>query len=346
MGGEGGPVYVDTREAGEHKRYGVNHGIARYAREVIPRLAITWTAFDGPLRRATPLDAINPRRARFPTDAVVYSPGYSAGIARCSQLLTIHDLTHLRSRQSRAQLLTRTYYERVVKPAVRRTHHVLTVSDTSANAIRDWLNDDRVTVHNAGIGCSSEFTPDGDESSFGRPYFLYVGNFKPHKNPRPLFAAMSAFPDHLLVVVAAQADVVTAEALAQECGCSDQLKLLIAVDDATLAALYRGADALVFPSRWEGFGLPVLEALMTNTNIVYYRGAASVYEICNGAQFPVEHADDTQEFRYQMERAATARFECPTDLTHFNWDVVARKVESLISQVRHEAAALRQISSH
>jgi glycosyltransferase involved in cell wall biosynthesis len=289
------------------------------------------------------MDVINPNRIRLPRSALLYSPGYSAGFSMCTQLLTIHDLTHLRVQDSRLQYLTRAYYEGVVKPAVRRTRHVLTVSETSANEIRNWLKDDGVTVHNAGNGCSTAFTHEGPAHTFDRPYFLYVGNFKAHKNPAPLFEAMASLRDHLLVVVAADADVATARALAGEYGVADRLEIRTAVSDEALAALYRGSEALVFPSRWEGFGFPVLEALMAGTKVVYYRGASSVSELCQGGQFAVGDAADAREFRSQMALAIDSPFTCPTDPTQYRWETVASRVESLIRQLQERASVPKQL---
>lgn len=331
------PVYVDVR--GDP----YDGGILRYAREVIPRLNIQWTAFDRPFRPTRPIDVINPSRAWLPSSALLYSPGYSAGIAKCTQLLTIHDLTHLRKQDSRLRgYLNHAYYEGVVKPAVRRARHVLTVSDTSANEIRNWLNDESVTVHNAGIGCSSAFTREGPARKFDRPYFLYVGNFKTHKNPDPLFAAMASFHDHLLVVVST--DVAAARALAVRYGFVERLKIQTKVSDAALAALYRGSDALVFPSLWEGFGLPVLEALMTGTKVIYSNTAASVSDLCHGGQFAVEDATAAGEFRSQMALAIDSPFAFPADLTQFRWETVASRVGSLIRHVQQQASVPEQAS--
>ena len=329
-------VYVDTRVAP------YDGGILRYAREIVSRLDVHWVAFNRPFKPARAIDVINPGRARLPSSALLYSPGYSAGVARCTQLLTLHDLTHLRMQNSKLrQHLHRAYYEGVVKPAVRRAGHVLTVSETTANEIRDWLDDDSVIVHNTGIGCSSAFTPEGAACTLGHPYFLYVGNFKPHKNPRPLFEAMASFRDHLLVVVSK--DVTAARVLAERYGFVDRLTIRTAVSDAALAALYRGSDALVFPSRWEGFGLPVLEAMMTRTKVVYCSAAASVSEICGGGQFVVEDAADAGEFRIQMALAIDSPFTCQTDLTQFRWDSVASRVESLIRHVERQLSLPKQI---
>lgn len=326
MGEPSTRVYIDSRYSG-------NHGIARYAREVIPRLDVHWRPLRGRLEAATPFDALNPQRMRLPRSAVLYSPGYSAGISRCTQLLTIHDLIHLRTWGSKSDMPRAIYYENIVKPAIKRAGHVITVSDTSASDIKEWLGNDIISVHNAGIGCSTAFSHEGPRHSPGRPYFLYVGNLKPHKNPKPLFEVMTFFRDHLLVAALPAADIAAARALADQHGISDRLETHHNVNDSALAALYRGADALVFPSRWEGFGLPVLEALMTGTSVVYYRGAASVAEICRGGQFAVEDADDVQQFREQMTLAACSGFDCSTDLSQFSWDRVASEVNSVIDEL-------------
>jgi len=319
------PIYVDTRLSA----YG--GGILRYAQEVIPRLVIPWTAFDGPFKPTQAIDAVNPARARLPRSAVLYNPAYSAGISRCTQLLTIYDLTHLREGSPLRRRLNGAYYRNFVGPAIRRAGHVFTCSETSAEDIRNWVADSRVSVHNTGCGCSEEFSPEGATYDSERPYFLYVGNFKSHKNPGPLFAAMTGFPDHLLVVVSP--DVDDARALAEQHGISDRIVIESGVSDQKLATLYRGAEALVFPSRWEGFGLPVLEALKSGAKVVYCQEARSVTEICDGGQFPVANPDDAREFRSQMSAAIESPFRCSTKLDQFQWDAVAAKVESVIRHV-------------
>lgn len=335
-----GAIHVDVRDAGAHKRYGVNHGIARYAREIIARLSIPWVPLDGPFRRATPLDAVNPRRMALGRNEVLYNPGFNAGVGRCAQLLTLHDLTHLRAPTSRLPWVSRVFYEGVVKPAARRTGHVLTNSATSAADIRDWFGDDRITVHNTGIGCSAEFTADGPAADLGRPYFLYVGNFKAHKNAAPAFEAMASFPDCLLVAVVAPADAAAAEALAGRSGIADRLVVRSAVPDADLAALYRGSRALVFPSTWEGVGLPVIEALRSGTNVVYSRAASAVAEVCEGGQFAVDDAADSAGFVDRMAAAADAPFVAPPGLGRFDWDHVTGRVEAVIRTVRREACGI------
>jgi glycosyltransferase involved in cell wall biosynthesis len=157
---------------------------------------------------------------------------------------------------------------------------------------------------------------------------------------------MASFNDHLLIVVSAATDVAAAMALAEQYGLTDRVKIQTAVSDEALAALYRGSDALVFPSLWEGFGLPVLEALMTGTKVVYYSAAASVSEICHGGQFAVENSSDAREFGSQMALAIDSPFTCPTDLTQFRWESAASNVEALIRQIQQPSSVPSQASDH
>lgn len=312
-------------------RYRGDHGIARYAREVVSRLSIEWRPLGKSLRPGSPLDVLNPHRIRLSRSTLLYSPGYSAGATASTQLLTVHDLIHLRAGETRASRLKRAYYERVVKPAIMQAGHVMTVSETSSTDIREWIEDDNVIVHNTGNGCAEVFTPDGPRISMGSPYFLYVGNFKRHKNPALAFAAMKSFPKHKMVVVTS--DVAMASRMAESAGFINRLEVISQIDDDLLAALYRGSEALLFPSLWEGFGLPVLEALAAGTKVVYCASARSVQEICRDTQFEVSNSADAEEFAEAMRKALSAPFSAPENLSRFHWDSVAHQVNATLQDL-------------
>ena len=318
-----------TRRLVVDARYRGEHGIARYAREVISRLSMEWESLPGKYRPGSPLDTVAAGRLRLPRDVLLYNPGYTAGLTQCIQLTTVHDLTHLRISDGRASQLNRLYYQYVVRPAIRKTGHVLTVSPTSADELRDWLADDDVVVHDAGNGCSQIFRQEGEPARLGRPYFLFVGGFKAHKNPRPFFEAMRRFPDHLIVVVSSEAS--SAIRLASEAGVLPRLEVRTNVSDEHLRSLYLGAEALVFPSIWEGFGLPVVEALTTGAKVVYCSGALSVAEICKGTQYPVEDPSSTDEFIAAMELAIQTPFQAPLGLEEYRWESVAARVNEVLS---------------
>ena len=139
-------------------RYRGTHGIGRYAAEVLPRLSLPWA----PLHLGgTPFSAVDAFRsvgAAAAPGALVYSPGYGALLRARKQLLTLHDLIQL-SAPGLDRWKFAAYYSGPVRNVVRRAGAVLTVSETSARALRSWVNDDDVEIVNAGNGCSDAFHP-------------------------------------------------------------------------------------------------------------------------------------------------------------------------------------------
>lgn len=317
-------LFVDTRYQG-------HHGIARYAREVLARLALPFDPL--PVHRTpTSPGAYLERGWRIPLASdVIYSPGFGTGRSRSPQLLTVHDLIHLEG-DGPAAAAHRLYYERAVKPAIRRSGHVFTVSPTSADAIRQWLRDDSVLIHDTANGCDPAFTPDGPRHDHPRPYLVYVGNAKSHKNPAAALGALRRLEDFDLIAVTSDIDAF--RSLAEREGVGARLHTVSGVDDATLATYYRGAAALVFPSLVEGFGLPVLEALKCGTNVVFSATAATVADICQGTQFDVGDPHDHGEFAARIEEAARSPFQKPADLSRYDWDLVAGRVREVLGSCR------------
>lgn len=320
-------------------RYAGMHGIARYSSEIKRRLTLPWSPFVPHARPGEPRDALSWDRLRLRPDDVLYSPGYSSGYARCTQYLTLHDLIHLEVAEPTAMdRLRRAYYECVLKPIIRKARLVFTVSDTSADALRCWIGDPRVEVVNAGNGCSTVFTTDGPAASVrGAPYFLYVGNFRQHKNPEPVFHGLRQVPDARLVVVTN--DVTAARLMAVRASIEDRVDILSSVDDEALANYYRGAVALTFPSKIEGFGLPAVEALRCGTPVIYSRQCASVHEICGG-KHAVDDPDDWAEFagamKQVLEHREVNRVLAPED---YSWSRVAERVEAALRGRLFEVAS-------
>ena len=311
-------------------RYQGNHGIGRYAAEVIPRLTMPWSPL---ATKGSPLglrDVLNLERLRAPRNSVIYSPGFGAGPSRARQIVTVHDLTHLHMPRGRRGEAHRVYYDKVLRPIIKSAGHVLTVSPSSARDIQEWLADDTVQVHDGGNGCSDTFVVDGPVLSRSRPFFLYVGNLKPHKNPRPVFEAMQRFPNHDLLVITS--DVDEASILAAESGISGQVVVESGLDDARLAAAYRGCSAFLFPSVMEGFGLPVVEAWKCGAPVVYHLGCRAVADICQGRQFGVASAFDPDEFANAMTRASAGVQPIP-ELSGYRWEDVAARVDAVVRSV-------------
>ena len=321
----GRPVVVDTSWHGRH-------GISRFSAEVLRRIRVPRRYIASGVRPASAADVAASWRRRLDADDVVFTPGFNAGITKARQVLTLHDLIHLADRNE-ASLAKRAYYDRIVRPAVRRAGAVLTVSEVSRTAITDWLRDDDVQVINVGNGCSQLFF-EPVRVMRRADSLLYVGNLKPHKNPAPVFAALRLLPDlHLTVVTG---DTAEAAALADRYGVSQRVDVVPSCTDRELRDLYSRASALVFPSLREGFGLPAVEALAVGTHVVHWAGCASLAEIVGRHGHAVTSPSDPEEWaqaiRGVVERSSSARSPMGWGL-QWSWAAVAARTDAALLQV-------------
>ena len=266
-------------------------GLARVAREVV-RCLPPLQQLDSGLPLLHPAEPVwltavlAKRRPRL-----FYSPGFNAPpTSPVPFVFTVFDLIHLRVPEM-SGTRRRLYYQFHVKPAVRRARAVLTGSEYSRTEIVDWsgVDPDRVVV--IGCGTASDFTPEGAALQLGFPYVLYVGNRKAHKNLARLVQAFAQVQErdslHLVLSGAPEPDLVS---LARAEGVGDHLVFLSPVPDKQLPELYRGAVALVFPSLYEGFGLPPLEAMACGTPVVSST-ATSLAEVVGDAALAIDPLD-------------------------------------------------------
>jgi glycosyltransferase involved in cell wall biosynthesis len=318
-----------------------DHGIGRFAREVRARLpdAVEMT---GRLRPSSPLDCayLALRLAAQPQGTLFFSPGYNAPIGgRDPLVFTIHDLTHIEFAGSPS--LHRIYYERITKPACRRARAVLTVSEYSRGRIIDWSGLDPARIVNVGNGINDTFCAQGAVHGRPRPYVFCVGNRRAHKNePRTLqaFATLAGrLPHDLLFSGAASAPL---QREIQRLGLQERVHFLGRVSDAELAAVYRGAAALLFASLHEGFGLPVVEAMACGTPVVTSNGSA-LPEVAGGAALLVDPLR-VDEIAHALERAVSDR-ELARDLIRrgfanarrYSWDKTGAAVRAALREPAH-----------
>lgn len=314
-------LYVDSRWSG-------NHGIGRYATEVVSRLAAPWSPIGGRANPASVLDVVTASRMALGRRSVVYSPGFNAGVTRAIQVLTVHDLIHLRNGEKR-RLAKTLYYEVILKRAITKAKVVMTVSETSKKTIEEWLRSPSVSVVNVGNGCSQAFTPLGPTAEIARPSLLMIGNARPHKNMEVVLRALALDSRlHLLWIVS---DVVQAEELVRSTDVGSQVTLITNLSDDELATYYRAAAAVVLPSLAEGFGLPALESLKCGTQVIYWSGCDSVREICGPNGTAVTSPDNADEWVGAMLSALDEGR--PVDTTHleqYTWQAVSRRVEETL----------------
>ncbi len=319
------PVVIDTSWHGRH-------GISRFSAEVLRRVHIPRRFTTSGASPASPADIVAPWRLRLDKRDVVFTPGFNAGVTRARQVLTLHDLIHLEDSDegSRAK---RVYYERLVRPAVRRAGTVLTVSETSRHAIRTWLRDDDVEVVDVGNGVSELFfQPTGVQRS-GQD-LLYVGNLKPHKNPAPVFAGIKLVSDARLTVVTS--DVEGVRALSREHGVEDRVRAVGSLSDRELRDLYAASTAVIIPSLREGFGLPAVESLAVGTPVIFWRGCESVAEIVGSHGLAIDDASDERAWADGIEAALRGHIPSgrPDEWAErWAWDGVARRIDRALRGV-------------
>jgi glycosyltransferase involved in cell wall biosynthesis len=255
-------IYADQRWIG-------NHGIGRFARRVLAGLDCRPVSLAS--NPASPLDPWRLTRAlaKLTRKDLFYSPGYNSPLFCASPFVfTLHDLNHI-DRPENSSPLKRLYYATVLKRACQQAASILTVSEFSRERIVEWSGVPPDKVFNVRCGVGSEYHPSVCSYNLPFPYLLCVSNRKQHKNE---FRLVEAFAGAGL---AAEIRLVfTGKPTAKLAECIElhhvtrRVHFVGVVLDAQLPSLYRSAEALVFPSLYEGFGLPVLEAMACGTPVV------------------------------------------------------------------------------
>lgn len=214
-----------------------------------------------------------PRRVRQSGVAVLWSPGYTAPFfCACPQVVSLLDMQYKRFPED-LSVVGRWTTEVLVQMAARRADHLLTISEFSSQEIQHFTpaSPERISVTPLAADPSFAEPVPGDPG-VPRPYLLCVANSYPHKNVDQLIRAFAAVEDeipHTLVWVGRPrlGQKKIEEALSRLSD-PDRVVRLSGLSREALIRLYQQADLFVFPSLYEGFGLPVLESLTAGTPVL------------------------------------------------------------------------------
>jgi len=285
-----------------------------------------------------------PRLARQHRASLIFTPAPEGYLGRQAvpQVVMVHDLRPISHPERSLQSL---YFRGWVPPLLRRCRHILTNSAFTAREIERWAGvpAQRISVIPLGYDAAS-FRPAAGQLAGptglpnGCPYLLHVGQAYPHKNlPRLIEAFAAVAPHHpeLQLVLAGKphpTETPRLTALVRERGLEARVQLFPYVPFEALVPLYQGALALVYPSLWEGFGLPVLEAMACGTPVLTSRGsgteeaagdAALLVDPANTAAMAaalrdlVEQPSLRQQLRQRgLQRAAQFSWERTAAATH------------------------------
>lgn len=316
-----------------------SHGIGRFALEVHARLRTVDLNAGG--RPMSPFDILRLSWILLPTRNGDWflSPGYNAPlITRSPYVFAIHDLNHI-DRSDNSNIFKRMYYQLILRRLCHRARAILTVSDFSKQRIVDFFGVDASRVFNVGNGVSESFKSDGPRHELPGGYVLCVSNRRGHKNEEGLLHAFAraTLPHDLKLVLTGEANDRLVE-LARSLGISNRLVFSGKVSEADLGALYRGALFLAFPSFYEGFGLPIVEAFACGTPVIT-SNLTSMPEIAGDAALLV-NPHDVDEIALAMRRLHSSA-ELRANLIErgyqrvgeFSWDAVALRVQDVIHSV-------------
>jgi glycosyltransferase involved in cell wall biosynthesis len=240
---------------------------------------------------------IRPALAHF---LYVIPPAY-----RGPAVLTVQDLSFERYPELMSPR-DRFYFRTFVPRSARRAARVLTGSEWTRRDLveRFALPPERVVV--TPYGLDPVYGPNGPAPPSGE-YALFVGGLEPRKDPVAALEAFARVDGDLRLILAGPPKRGREEVLstARRLGLDQRVELRGHVSKEELAMLYRGASCLIFPSRYEGFGLPVLEAMASGTPVVA-TAAGAVPEVAGDAAVLVEPGD-ADALAAGIERALAER---------------------------------------
>lgn len=260
----------DARET-SHMSAGVLN-YSRKLREWLPLVApdVTLIAvgrgdnFDAAEQMGLPLEIVRARArvAHFPT---LFVPRFIP----CRYVVTVHDLIDLHFPQFVKRRVP-PYVRALVAPVARAAHAVITDDEATVDDLERFLGVDARRVRVIPLGYDDPPEP-AVPAEHPRPYVLYVGNRRPHKNLHTLLAAWAALPREPAV------DLVLSGAPEPTLGGTyagpGEIVFLGERSDDDLRRWYAGAAAYAHPALREGFGLPLLEAMRNGARVVASRAA-------------------------------------------------------------------------
>lgn len=328
------PVYVDMRwPAGT----GIGNVMAAISRLRPVEFEITRLDLNGSV--AGPFSPINVARqlGRQSRKGVFWNPGFiPPAWSRMPTVVTVHDLTHLHY-YSRAHSV---YYNAVLRPLYRRCDAIVCVSEFTRNEFLEWsgMDPDRVFVVYNGVDPSFAAT-DGLPRS-ASDYVFYPGNHRAYKNLDRLvegYARSGLAGSGVRLVMTGQENLALRQ-LAVALGVSDSLSFTGRVSDEEIRRLYRNARAVAFISLYEGFGLPLIEAMASGVPVMT-SGVSSLPEVAGDAALIVDPTS-VEEIAAGLVRVCTddiLRAELvrrgAERVRRFDWGVSANEFWKIVQSV-------------
>ncbi|MBW4432818.1 MAG: glycosyltransferase family 4 protein [Pelatocladus maniniholoensis HA4357-MV3] len=249
---------------------------------------------------------------------LIFSPIPEAPLYSNSRFVVMfHDLIPLRFPKRFSPLTP--YFRHYIPQVLQQAQHIICNSQATAKDITNFyqIPARKITpiplAHDVNhfrpfIEQGQGYKEETGNLAFSYPYFLYIGRHDPYKNLNRLIAAFASLPNHhdYQLWLAGPEDkryTPLLQAQVEELGISKQVKFLDYVPYSELPKIISGAIALVFPSLWEGFGFPVLEAMGCGTPVIT-SNISSLPEVAGDAAILI-NPYDIREITEAMDKIAT-----------------------------------------
>lgn len=280
-----------------------------------------------------------PRQAQQAQTRLIHVPGFETPVWRSAPVvMTVHELV---ATANHLPWAGRLYWSHWVNFTFRFADHIITDAHYTAREITRTLGIAPHQITVIPLGVEAHFRPASVDAmnrirerySLATPYLLYVGTLEQKKGTDTLleaFAALAAHCPHQLVLVGKQphySEWITT--LLTNHGLTHRVRFIPYIPEEDLPTLYTAAEIFVFPSRHEGFGLPVLEAMACGAPVICST-AASLPEVAGEAALSVPPGERAalygalRQLLHDPELRAQFRAKGLERARQFHWDAVAR----------------------
>lgn len=304
------------------------------------------------LRRMVERATFDYQSARIGAPVLYHEPNYVAMTRKGPLVLTVHDMSCFDLPEShpkeRVELM-----QRDMPASIQRADHILVVSEATRAALQRCFNVDSQCITTTYLAADSRFKPQSAQQIQAQMallgltaggYVLCVGTLEPRKNLGTLFSAYTGLPASLrrrfpLVLAGIEGwkthDLLRKVETLRDCATVHQLGY---VPEVLMPALYAGAAAFCYPSRYEGFGLPALEAMACGVPVLTCN-QTSLPEVVGDAGLMVD-PDDVDSMRERLRSlledrvfAAELGMRGHIRAATFSWERCARQTISVYEQV-------------